>query len=78
MTAKTLQIQGSIILRTATVTSFRAMKEEEKRIRFLSPQAQKLRGCINQYEGSAPEIQEYSQHVDVYYNSRSQAEATLS
>ena len=37
MASNTLQIQGLMILRTVTVTSFRAMKEEEKRIRRLIP-----------------------------------------
>jgi len=42
------------------------------------PQAQQLGDCIHQYEGNTPEIQEYGQRADMYYNSTSQAEATLS
>ena len=39
MTARTLQIQGLMIVRTINVTSFRAMKEEKKRIHRLFSQA---------------------------------------
>ena len=71
MSHKSSQIQGLRLVRTAAVTAYKALKEEEKRLRRLFPnmgqQRQNRGGNLNQYEGG-----------DIYYSNRSQAEQTLS
>ena len=71
MSHKSSQIQGLRLVRTAAVTAYKALKEEEKRLRRLfhnmGQQRQNRGGNLNQYEGG-----------DVYYSNRSQAEQTLS
>ena len=77
MGTKALQIEELRTVRTSAVTSFRALDEEEKRIRCLFPQLQSRR---------PPRDDEHQYNVypvnnqvgrDICFNSESQAETTL-
>ena len=71
MTTKLSQLDSLRLVRKAEVIFFKALKEEEKRVRRLFLQMGQHRqhrwGNLNQYEGG-----------DIYYSNRSQDEATLS